>query len=233
MLQGKVWVWGQGGDSAEEDSKLVKPALIAELEDQWPPRGQDGQPWELFGAQYMRDLPYGQPRHLPMRLPCSSYDATARASAKMSCGSLTSFLKAGCHMHSISDATGESSMQCLEPLHCLVMHSCPMLMHHEVFVGSQAGIEHLCCCLVSDLLATYPQVIGMHSAGWATLVENIMDPAHVNFSHHNVIGDRYHVPSCFYPCISPSHASCSLHARSACSSQGCLTLTAAAKTGPL
>ena len=32
----------------------------------------------------------------------------------------------------------------------------------------------------------------MHSVGWATLVENIMDPAHVNFSHHNVIGDRCH-----------------------------------------
>ena len=30
----------------------------------------------------------------------------------------------------------------------------------------------------------------MCSVGWATLVENIMDPAHVNFSHHNVIGDR-------------------------------------------
>ena len=50
VLQGKVWVWGQGGASAEEDSKLVKLALIAELEDQWPPRGQDGQPWQLFGA---------------------------------------------------------------------------------------------------------------------------------------------------------------------------------------
>ena len=62
MLQGKVWVWGQGGGSAEEDSKLVEPALIAELEDQWPPRGQDGQPWDVVGAEYMRDLPYGEPR---------------------------------------------------------------------------------------------------------------------------------------------------------------------------
>ncbi|CAL5222833.1 g5257 [Coccomyxa viridis] len=59
VLQGKVWVWGQGGGSAEEDSKLVEPALIAELEDQWPPRGQDGQPWDVVGAEYMRDLPYG------------------------------------------------------------------------------------------------------------------------------------------------------------------------------
>ena len=59
VLQGKVWVWGQGGASAEQDSKLVKPALIPELQDQWPPRGHDGQPWIYFGAQYMRDLPYG------------------------------------------------------------------------------------------------------------------------------------------------------------------------------
>ena len=70
VLQGKVWVWGQGGASAEQDGRLVKPALIAELEDQWPPRGHDEQPWDLFGAQYMRALPYGRPRlasclHIP------------------------------------------------------------------------------------------------------------------------------------------------------------------------
>ena len=60
VLQGKVWVWGQGSASAEQDSKMVKPALIPELQDQWPPRGHDGQPWVYFGAQYMRDLPYGR-----------------------------------------------------------------------------------------------------------------------------------------------------------------------------
>lgn len=37
----------------------MKPALIPELGTQWPPCGHDGQPWAYFGAQYMRDLPYG------------------------------------------------------------------------------------------------------------------------------------------------------------------------------
>lgn len=62
-LQGKVWVWGQGGPSAESDSAAVKPALIPELRKQWPPTGHDGQPWEFFAAQYMRDLPYGAALH--------------------------------------------------------------------------------------------------------------------------------------------------------------------------
>ena len=77
MLQGKVWVWGQGGASAEQDSKLVKPALIAELEEQWPPRGHDRQPWDIFGAQYIRDLPYGRPKltscsHTPEAATCQT-----------------------------------------------------------------------------------------------------------------------------------------------------------------
>lgn len=25
---------------------------------------------------------------------------------------------------------------------------------------------------------------------WSTLVENLVDPSHLNFSHHGVIGDR-------------------------------------------
>lgn len=68
VLQGKVWVWGRGRVCAEEDSRLVKLALIAELADQWPPHGHDGQPWDIFGAPYMRDLPYGPPKHLLLHL---------------------------------------------------------------------------------------------------------------------------------------------------------------------
>ncbi len=73
MLQGKVWVWGQGGASAEQDSRSVKPALIPELQEQWPPRGHDGQPWVFFGAQYMRDLPYGMLDHTKLMSCCHEW----------------------------------------------------------------------------------------------------------------------------------------------------------------
>ena len=38
VLQGKVWVFGEGGPHAFIDSAAVKPALLPELEDSWPPR---------------------------------------------------------------------------------------------------------------------------------------------------------------------------------------------------
>lgn len=38
VLQGKVWVFGEGGQRAFIDSAAVKPALLPELEDSWPPR---------------------------------------------------------------------------------------------------------------------------------------------------------------------------------------------------
>ena len=68
-----MWVWGQGGASAEQDSRSVKPALIPELQEQWPPRGHDGQPWVFFGAQYMRDLPYGMLDHTKLMSCCHEW----------------------------------------------------------------------------------------------------------------------------------------------------------------
>ena len=47
--------------------------------------------------------------------------------------------------------------------------------------------------LSSLQLTTYKTVEGHVQDlpyGWATLVENVLDPAHINFSHHGVIGDR-------------------------------------------
>lgn len=38
VLQGKVWVYGVGGLHADVDSAAVKPALIDELDPQYPPR---------------------------------------------------------------------------------------------------------------------------------------------------------------------------------------------------
>ena len=32
--------------------------------------------------------------------------------------------------------------------------------------------------------------IGVQYAGWSTLMENVLDPSHINFAHAGVIGDR-------------------------------------------
>ncbi|EIE25056.1 hypothetical protein COCSUDRAFT_46572 [Coccomyxa subellipsoidea C-169] len=85
VLQGKVWVFGEGGSRAFIDSAAVKPALLEDLEDTYPPREKNGGEDCFFaGGHYARDLPYA----------------------------------------------------------------------------------------------------------WSTLMENLADPSHVNFSHHNVVGDR-------------------------------------------
>ena len=38
VLQGKVWVFGEGGPRAFIDSAAVQPALLTELENTYPPR---------------------------------------------------------------------------------------------------------------------------------------------------------------------------------------------------
>ena len=163
VLQGKVWVWGQGGASAEEDSRLVKPAHIAELADQWPPHGPDEQPWDVFGAQYMRDLPYGPPKHLHLHLLYLL--GMPSSAACFACGSMCL-----CRKDSAKRAVA--------------------LTQYGSIAGYEAAIEHIVFALCSVSVQHSHQGGVMRFAGWATLVENIMDPAHVNFSHHNVIGDR-------------------------------------------
>jgi phenylpropionate dioxygenase-like ring-hydroxylating dioxygenase large terminal subunit len=59
VWQGKVWVFGEAGPQAFIDSAAVKPALVEELAESWPPREPDGERFFLLTDQYMRDLPYG------------------------------------------------------------------------------------------------------------------------------------------------------------------------------
>ena len=97
-----------------------------------------------------------------------------------------------------------------------MMHCCPGLMHHEAWWGVKRVLSISVAARLEFDLQRTPKEIVTHSAGWATLVENIMDPAHVNFSHHNVIGNRYLFTSCsLHTCAPPPHVSCPLHARNA------------------
>ncbi|BDA41303.1 Protein TIC 55, chloroplastic [Coccomyxa sp. Obi] len=59
VLQGKVWVFGEGGPRALIDSAAVKPALIEELCPDYPPREKgSGETYFVAGKHYFRDLPY-------------------------------------------------------------------------------------------------------------------------------------------------------------------------------
>ncbi|CAL8461973.1 g1504 [Coccomyxa elongata] len=59
VLQGKVWVYGEGGPRAFIDSAAVKPALIEELCPDYPPRGEGtGETYCMSGKPYLRDLTY-------------------------------------------------------------------------------------------------------------------------------------------------------------------------------
>lgn len=59
VLQGKVWVFGEGGPRAFIDSAAIKPALLPELEASWPPREKNGgEEFVFMGDGYARDLPY-------------------------------------------------------------------------------------------------------------------------------------------------------------------------------
>ena len=59
VAQGKVWVFGEGGPQAFIRAAAVKPALIEELQGNYPPRAASGEEWVFFGNEYARDLPYG------------------------------------------------------------------------------------------------------------------------------------------------------------------------------
>lgn len=58
VLQGKVWVWGEGGPRAFTDSAAVQPAYVPELAVEEGIRHASGAEAVTFSVPYTRDFPY-------------------------------------------------------------------------------------------------------------------------------------------------------------------------------